>query len=235
MNDIARGAALGSHREYTEYLCTTLGANVNNIVKATAHCGDFSNKTLALHSLAFIKNDKYRAELAKELKYQKLVPYDVTELVPKAQKIGQLRLKYNYSQCIALGNRHVLMWYLHGATLVKQNKFSLQLFLSIATYLSPLTLKESTDLYKKSRFDQIQKLLIKDINKYCIKTRDLFFFNRDKKAEAFSLVCSKSANNEELRAFLVAEDKRISDSKSLKQNNANPYKDLIVKHSKRLG
>jgi hypothetical protein len=253
VSSIASGAARGGNRDYAEYLLQQHKANVNYVVMDAARGNDrgyaedlylkhdacigliaeglqrsrdFDNATIALRTLAFMKNNNYRAKIASVLKDKKLVSYDVTKLVPKAKKIAELLPKYNYSQCIALGNREIQTWYLQCTVIIQQKKLAPQLFLTIATYLSPLTLNEASDLYKKSRFDLFQKLLVRDIDKYCVATRSLRFFNRDKKAEAFSAVCSKAKNNEELLALLKKERSRKEDT---------PYQNLIGRHVKRWG
>jgi hypothetical protein len=237
VNNIARGAAIGGHRDYAEHLRINHGANVNDIAKGTADSFGFVNKTIALHSLSFMTNKNYRAQIAKELKDQKLVSFDVTKLVPKAERIAELRPKYNYSQCIAFGNREIQTWYLQCAVLVGngKNKLAPELFLSVATYLSPLTHNEAGDFYKKSRFDMFQKLLVQGVDQYCKKTQTLYFFDRDKQAEEFSVNCAKAKERNELQSLLDNENKRINgDEKSQQNKKPNPYNEIIVRNLKRL-
>lgn len=157
------------------------------------------------------------------------------KLIPKAERIVALRPKYNFSQCIALGNREIQTWFLQCTVLIQRGKICTNLFSSIAIYLSPLTLWEAEDLYIKSRFDTIQSLLVRGINQYCKRTRILLFFNRDKKAEAFSVICSRAENKNGLLKLLSDEKNRIArDKKSQTNQQEDPYDDLIVKGLNRL-
>lgn len=228
---IVTGASGGGYIAYVEYLCRKKYYRDIAVIaeRISSYQRIIKNEQEVLRSLA--ENDKFRIELNAELKKHTPFP-ELNELINKAERIATYRPKYNFDQCLALGNVELNIWYLQCFSLVKNNKLSFSSFISIGCYLSPMTFKDSQGFCVNRRFDIFQKLLVKEVNKHCASKRWLGLFGGDKKADAFSVACANAKTTEQLKPLLEKEMKQ-NGNEAKAQPQDNLFRDLVVRHYKR--
>jgi hypothetical protein len=129
-----------------------------NIVQRLKLSSKELSQSIALRGLATANNDDTRTALVAELKESKVATtYDIATLIPRAKKISQVMAmsvgptaeKLNYAQGLAWTQPELPIWFLQCVILVKNNKLSSTIFLSIAAYLSPLSINEATLLVNR--------------------------------------------------------------------------------------
>jgi hypothetical protein len=126
---------------------------LRHIVRGSKLSGKELSQSIALQGFATANNDNARTALFTELNESKAATsYELAKLIPRAQKISQVMAmsigttveKLNYRQGLAWTQPELQIWFLQCVNLVKTEKLSTEIFLSIASYLSPLSINEAT-------------------------------------------------------------------------------------------
>jgi hypothetical protein len=246
---IAEGATAGGYTEYANNLLCHHQAELKSIVIGHASISNyaalsqlnlnyddyaaiifpliknfFENKAMALHTLAFIQDDRFKTMLAAELK--KLItplPYDVDKLFANAAKIIQMKPQYNYSQCLALGLVEVRTWFMQCEVMLKKG-IDQNVFMLIATYLAPMNLVESEDLRNKlcSRKPVPRFSLLHDLRE-CTTVHRI-------KLEVFLDKCEKEYATDPLLTLLTQELANLTRHFHPTPTQNEPYLKLLKKH-----
>ena len=135
-------------KNYSHY--STAQSHLPKVIVDNLNKAAFSDNRSALQVIAMF-NTNFHKDIVNELKESKEIKIDMKGLAEKATKINIVMTtqKLNFSQAMDWIQPEIQIWLLQGHQLIKNKKFHAAIFLRIATFLSPNTLEDMTDLTNK--------------------------------------------------------------------------------------
>lgn len=233
INILAKEAAEQGDVLSAEFWYVKQGADIKIIAQGFEKCGAFDNEKLTLSRLADCRNDHFRKALGETIKVPELEEFDMTQQVPRATTIRKYKMNYqiDFDQAFALTSPKVEMqiWLLQGYQLVQQQKLIPEIFILIASFISPMTYAQTEGLFNGFTLKKEKAFLQQDLKGYLTKSL-LNFFGSDKPHKKNAENLLKSSQLVESRAALAL---KLNQELSFFTEDKNLPKDEYYEHLNR--
>jgi len=252
---IAFGAAYGGYREYAEFLVTTCQADKDEVFAGAAAglqidylnkleedengypidpvaegfviSGQFSNQTIALKTLTTMPDYYFSPHEQSIIKSHTSV--DINLLQPHSWEMKvQMKEGLNYNQSLAWTSLSFPFLMLGFLPYIVQHKLPIELALHLFTFLQPMTLIETEDLFKRKTFSFCKKNITQDLIAYKRLSNMLFFQNDRDKPDALLSQINASKTLDDLKKIIEQKpgDYVLREDKSKKRKRVDPETEL---------